>query len=112
MAKATAQQCHALTSYFIAACKDVGAEVKVNRNKARWGFEAVLMDYTPAQAHELIDFYVREYAEKPSIDWFLYNYEKLDEAKTERDLRRLRVRRQMEESKKRAEEWRNKVGNR
>jgi hypothetical protein len=108
MAKATAQQCHALTTYFINKTKEVsGKAPKVNRNKARWAFEAVLMDYTPVEVHGLIDYYVDHY-EEPSIEWFLYNYEKVDMAKQEFEDNKILTAKRREETRQRLEEWRNR----
>lgn len=109
MAKATAQQCHALTTYYIDKYTDVvGKAPLVNRNKSKWGFEAMLIDYTPAQARELIDFYIDHYAATPTIEWFLFNYEKVDQAKQERAEHEVVMAKRREETKRRAEEWRNR----
>jgi hypothetical protein len=107
MAKATAQQCHALITYFIEACNAAGIQIRVSRNKVRWQFEALLMDYTPTEARELIDYYVAHYTD-PRVDWFMYNYDKVDDAKQEAarvEARRKKIR---EATAAKAEEWRNK----
>jgi hypothetical protein len=107
MAKATAQECHALITYFIEACKKSGTTISVSRNKVRWQFEALLMDYSIQQAKNLIDYYVAHYT-APNVDWFMYNYDKVEEAKQERtkqDAMRARLR---EDTAKRAEEWKNR----
>lgn len=107
MAKATAQQCHALTTYFINKYYEVvGKTLRANRNKAKWGFEAMLMDYTPATVRELIDFYIEHYAATPTIEWFLFNYEKVDEAKQEYEEKKIVTAKRMKETAQRAEEWR------
>lgn len=108
MAKPSAQQCHALTTYFNSKFQEkVGRAAATNRNKARWGFESMLMDYSPVSARELIDYYV-EYYENPSLDWFLYNYEKVDAAKMEHDQTQAAVAARREATAKRLEEWRNR----
>lgn len=108
MAKATAQQCHALTTYFINKIKEATDKTpKVNRNKARWGFEAVLMDYTPVEVHELIDYYVEHY-DAPNIEWFLYNYEKVDSARQEFEENKILTAKRRADTKQRLEEWRNR----
>lgn len=107
MAKATVQQCHALTTYFITKYTEVnGNKPQANRNKARWGFESILIDYTPEQARELIDFYIDHYT--TGLDWFLFNYEKVDEAKQEFEEKKVRNAKIMSETARRAEEWRNR----
>ena len=106
MAKPTAQQCHALTTYFVGKVKeDSGKAPVVNRNKARWGFESVLMDFSPSDARELIDFYVAHW-ERPSIEWFLFNYDKVCVAREEHeeDARRRAERRRI--TQERVERWR------
>src|SRR5690348_5133832 len=87
MAKPTAQQCHALIDYFSKTyVKKVGRDASFNRNKARWGFEGMLMDYSPTDARTLVDFYL-DHWDNPNMDWFLYNYEKVDEGLQEHNER-------------------------
>ncbi|SRR6266542_3595289 len=105
---ATAQQCHAMTTYYFKAYKDVyGREPIVNRNTARWGFDGILKGMPPAEAQRLIDFYLTTASSnKHSLEWFFYNYDKLiiSQRETEEDSeRRARLR---AETKQRAEEWR------
>jgi hypothetical protein len=106
MAKPTAQQCHALTTYYMGKYEEVvGRAALVNRNKSRWGFESILMDYTPGQARELIDYYLAHW-DTPNVEWFLYNYEKVDAAKMEREAQEISVQRRRQDTAKRLEEWR------
>lgn len=107
MTKPTAQACHALTTYFVTKCSEHGPKPVVNRNKARWGFESILMDYTPSQARELIDFYVDRY-DKPTVEWFLFNYEKVDEAKQDYEVNKSRQDARRKVTQQRLEEWRNR----
>jgi len=108
MAKPTAQQCHALTTYFMQQyAEKVGRSASVNRNKSRWGFESILMDYTPTQARELIDYYLGHY-ENPSIEWFLFNYEKVESAMQEHNENELIAAKRRNETQRRLEEWRNR----
>jgi hypothetical protein len=110
MAKPTAQQCHALITYYINEYEAVNkATPSVNRNKAKYAFEAVLYDYTVAEARALVEFYVRHYDR--DLDWFAYNYEKVVAAKDEweQDQKLIRIRRDdtalaLERWKKRKEE--------
>lgn len=105
MGKPTAQQCHALTSYYISKHEAaVGTKPRVNRNKARWGFEAMLMDYLPERIKVLIDFYV-EHWDRPSLEWFLWNYEKVDEAKTDKVKQDDAMAKRRAETEKRLKDW-------
>lgn len=104
----TAQQCHALTTYFIGKYEDVMEKKPlVNRNKAKAGFSGLLMDYTPSQARELVDYYI-EHWDTPSIQWFIYNYELVDAALQEHEENKARDEQRRQETKARLEGWRNR----
>ena len=109
----TPKQAHALVTYFGKKFKEkYGYEPKLNRYAARWGFDAILMDMSGDEAKGLIDHYFQTMSDKNhSLDWFLYNSEKLAEAKekTDADKAALAVIRQR--TKERTEEWRKKRGN-
>lgn len=107
---ATPKQAHALSSYFVKKYKEkYGYDHRFNRNKARWSWDNMLMDMTPTEAKSLVDYYFTTInPQNHPLEWFFYNYDKLEEAKAkmEEDQRRLEVIRA--ESAKRAEEWRKK----
>jgi hypothetical protein len=110
---AAVKDCHTLTSYYIKKYKERYAQDPVvNRHAARWGFDSVLMDMSVADAKEVIDFYfMTNSPRRHSLDWFLYNYEKLVAtmlAQAEDAANRARLRKESEE---RAKEWREKRGN-
>jgi len=106
MAKPTAQQCHALTTYFVSGYTDkFSKKPVVSRNKARWQWEGILMDFTPVEARELVDYYFDKY-ENNTLEWFLYNYEKVAESKSNFEENRKRATKIMSETQRRAEEWR------
>lgn len=108
MAKPTAQQVHALISYYISSYeKVVGKKPVVNRNKVRYWLESMLMDYTGEQARELIDHYLNHW-EDPTIDWFAFNYEKVDVAKQEYERNKVSAAVRRKETKQKLEEWRNR----
>lgn len=108
MAKPAAQQCHALTTYFVNKVEEeTEKKPVVNRNKARWGFESILMDYTPTQARELIDHYV-EHWDNPTIDWFMFNYDKVDIAKQDYEEEKAKQDARRKATQARLEEWRNR----
>lgn len=108
MAKPTAQQCHAMTTYYMNAFREkYKREPRVNRNTARWHWEGMLTDMPPAEAKKLVDFYFTTSSQKQhALDWFFYNYDKLQESMSDIDLDRERRKKLREESEKRAAEWR------
>lgn len=109
MAKPTVQQCYAMTSYFVAAFKShyKGQEPVLNRHAARWGFESILMGLPPEEVKKLIDFYFTTKSQKRhALDWFFYNYEKLQESMNVLELDKERRAKLREESEARAAEWR------
>jgi hypothetical protein len=106
MAKPTAQQCHALSTYFKDKFEEVvGYAPVINRNKARWQFESILMDYSPTESRHLIDFYLEHWS-APSLDWFLYNYDKVVEEKQAREKSEAAAEKRRQQTKERLEEWR------
>lgn len=104
---AAAKDCHALTTYFVQTFKaKYQSNPVVNRHSARWGFDAILMDMNVADIKALIDYYFTVAGKKHSLEWFLYNYDKLIEAyqvQKQDAARRAKLR---EDSEKRAREWR------
>lgn len=105
---ATAKDCHSLTSYYEKLFKArYGEAPDVNRVTARWNFDSVLGGMNVRQAKELLDYYFTTPATKRhSLEWFFYNYEKLIKAMLNSRKEAERRKKLMEESKKRAEEWR------
>jgi hypothetical protein len=84
MAKPTTALLHSLTTYYKQVHeKVVGSSPSLNRNTAKWGWEAMLMDYSVEQVKELVDYYIEHFAERPTLQWFLNNYEKVDDAMRE-----------------------------
>lgn len=111
MAKATVQQCHAMTTYFVKQFQEVtGRSTVVNRNKARWGFEAILMDYSTEQIKQLIDYYLKYYP-TPNVEWFLFNYDKVVEALQEHEEKEKIAEKRRQQTAERLEEWRNRWQN-
>lgn len=109
MAKPTAQQCHTMTSYYVTKYKEKydRAPTGVNRNTARWNWEGILTDMNLDAAKKLVDFYFETNNErKHPLDWFFYNYEKLEESQEALKAEKQRRAKVMEESAKRAAEWR------
>ena len=107
---ATPKQAHALVTYFGQKYKKKYAIApKSNRYAARWGFDSMLMDLTSEEIQALIDYYFETISPNGhTLDWFLYNYEKLAEAMEKRDEDVASLARIREETKRRTEEWRKK----
>lgn len=108
---ATPKQAQTLVSYFGKKYKEKYDTAPVlNRYKARWGFDAILMDMSESKVKDLIDYYLETYSPNMhDLDWFFYNYDKLDQAKRDRDKDAVALAALREQSKKRTEEWRKKI---
>lgn len=104
---ATPKECNTLTSYFEKAwAQKYGRKSNVNRYKARWGFDAVLGGMSLDNAKELIDFYLTTANNRDhDLEWFFYNYDKLEDARDKAAEDRAEIERLKEETKKRASEW-------
>lgn len=105
---ATAKDCHALTSYYVKGYEvRYGVKPNVNRNTARWGFDSMLQDLSMNHVRQLIDYYfTTPPTRRHDLDWFFYNYEKLNNAMSEAREDAKHRSKLMEESKQRAEAWR------
>ena len=105
---ATAQACHALTTYYLAKYQErYKNKPLVNRNKARWGFDGILEDMSASNARELLDFYMgAESSNRHSLEWFFYNYDKLAEKKVAYEKDAADRRKLREETKRIVEERR------
>jgi hypothetical protein len=110
---ATPKEAHVLTSHFKKLWKEkYGTNPVINSHAVRWAFDNMLRDMGPVEAKALIDYYFETIStNQHSLDWFLYNYDKLQVAKTERDKDAASLARIRQESKRRAEEWRKRIGN-
>lgn len=109
MAKPTPQQCHALITYFMTKYEEVvGSKSNLNRNKARWGFESILMDRTPAEARALVDYFFKHY--EPDVDWFIWNYEKVVESQEQYEVNQEALKHRRNETQQRLDEWKKRWG--
>ncbi len=104
----TAKDCHALITYYEKSYNDKYGKVpNVNRYAARWGFDSVLQSMNSVQAKELLDYYFTTPAtRKHDLDWFFYHYHELVESMLKAKDDAAHRRKLMEESKLRAEQWR------
>lgn len=109
---ATPKEAHTLVSYFGKQYKaKYGIEPRVNRYKARWGFDAMLMDMKVEDCKSLLDYYLQTASPNGhDLEWLFYNYEKLAEAKEKTDADRAALAVLREQSRARVEEWRKKRG--
>lgn len=102
----TDQQCHAMTTYFVNACREAtGKTPVVNRNTAKPGWKGMLIDFSVPEARDIVDYYVSHY-EDPRLVWFLYNYDKVVTEKREADENRAAQQKRRHETQERLEEWR------
>jgi hypothetical protein len=108
---ATPKQAHALVTYFSQQYeKKYGIKPSVNRYAARWGFDSILMDTDTVGAKALIDYYFETISTNGhSLEWFFYNYEKLETAKRKRDEDAAARAVLREQSRVRTEEWRKRL---
>ena len=103
-----AKDCHALISYYEKGyVAKYGKIPNVNRYAARWGFDSVLQSMGMTQARALVDYYfTTPGTKKHDLDWFFYNYHKLVDGMQRAQEDSAHRRKLMEESKIRAERWR------
>src|SRR3954469_2265621 len=103
-----AQDAHALVSYFVKKYElHYGKTPNINRYTAKWGFEAMLGGMKKSEAQDLVDYYfTAESHTSHSVEWLLYNYEKVSENKTNAEINRSRMDSLREQTRLRAEEWR------
>ena len=107
---ATPKQAHTLTTYYGNKYKEkYGFEAKTNRYKARWGWDAILMDMSEKDTKSLVDYYFTTISPNGhDLDWFFYNYDKLAEAKEKSDADAKAQAVIRERTRRATEEWRKK----
>lgn len=104
------QQTHTLITYFLMKykAKHNSEPADFNRFRDQWGFNAMIEQYGMNRSKEIVDYYFETKRVNHSVNYLLYNYERLnaimvDKEKDEENRRKLRL-----ESQKRVEEWRGK----
>lgn len=104
------KQAHILSSYFAQQFKaKYGYDHKFNRNKARWSWDNILMDMTMDEAKSLVDYYMSTVSTNGhTLEWFFYNYDKLEEAKQKVDEDMASLAEIRRRTKISTEEWRKK----
>jgi hypothetical protein len=105
---ATAKDCHTLISYYEKKWKEIyNGTPSVNRITARWNFDSVLKGMSMKETKELIDYYFTTPKTRlHDLGWFFNNYDKLVKAQQTLAEDAAHRRKLMEESKIRAEQWR------
>ena len=99
---------HELSSYFEKGYKEkYNTTPNLNRFAAQWVWEAMLGTMSKPQVKEVIDFFfTTNSSNRHEFQWFSYNYDKIITSMLETkddSARRLSL---MEQSKLRAEQWR------
>lgn len=116
MTAPTAAQCHALTTYFVKGfTAKYGAAPNINRNIARQAFAGMLMDVDSAEVKRLIDYYFQTPStgnKGHSLNWFLYNYDKVKDALVNTSDDRDSINALMRRSEQKAKEWRERAESR
>jgi hypothetical protein len=101
MAKEDAKQAYALVSLYIALYKTkYGKPPVVNRYREKWAMQDVIDTLDFNRAKEILEYYFK--CNKPGhpLNWFLYNFDRLDDNlnKIEEDVkRREKIRKQSKE---------------
>ena len=98
MKKPSAQDCHALISYF-----SEKSGQKINRTKARWVFDSLLRDYAKRDVYDLVDFYIEHY--EVDFSWFEYNYDKVLDDMDHRAEEAIERKKRRNATKERLERW-------
>jgi hypothetical protein len=96
---------HALISFFCACYKTrYNKNPVLNRYRQKWAMVDVIDDIGYDRARKLIEYYFKLDKPNHSIDWFAFNFEKLDlalrqqeEDKTRRELIRAKTKSMVEE---------------
>jgi hypothetical protein len=96
------------THYYDRYKTEYGKAPTFNWITSKWNFEAILMGMSLQEAKDLIDYYfITPNTKLHDLGWFFNNYEKLVRAKQELAEDAAHRARLMEESEKRAAQWRN-----
>jgi len=107
MAEDRAKYGNALVSYYVKLwnVKYPGGKLKINRYSVKWGFMDVVDSVGMERGKEILDYYFKTSRPGHPIQWFLYNFDKLDgimDELADDELNKINVRAQ---TKARVEEW-------
>jgi len=106
------QQAYALISLYVKCYEQkYGVKPGLNRYKEKWAFQDVVDDLGYERARETVEFYFTTGRVGHPLNYFLYNYEKLDELEKELkedEANRLALR---EQTRLKVQEWEAAHGN-
>lgn len=107
MADERAKYGNALVTHYLKLWKEKypGVTPKVNRYAVKWGFMDVADSVGFERAKEIIDYYFKTSRPGHPIQWFLYNFDKLDAIMEEVEADELKKAAVRAETKARVEEW-------
>ncbi len=97
MAKDEEKQAYTLVSLYIALYKNkYNNQPRVNRYREKWAFQDVIDTVGFDRSKELLEYYFKCNKQGHPLNWFLYNFDRLDDAlvKSEKDTERRKVLRQ------------------
>lgn len=78
-AQTLAQKANALITYYVKAYQEVHPHAPmINRNKQRWGFQAMSQDLGYDRAKEVIDYFLSSKKVVHDVADLLWNYEKIN----------------------------------
>lgn len=98
MTKDEAKLAHALLTLYVNMFKQkYEREPKINRHREKWAMQDVIDSIGYDRARDLLEYYFRLKKPGHPIQWFIYNFDKLDdvlEKLKEDELRREKLRKQ------------------
>lgn len=89
MTKEEAKQAYALVSLYIALYKNkYNKQPLVNRYREKWAMQDVMDSVGFDRAKELLEYYFKCARDSHPLNWFLYNFDKLDDVlvRSEQDI--------------------------
>lgn len=108
------KQPHALLTHYISLYKDrYGRDPILNRFREKWGMQDVIDTVGYQRAKDLIEYYFTLNKYNHPLQWFFYNFDKLDKLwkdieddKLHRDMLRSKTKEMVEERERRLNEHR------
>lgn len=105
----TVQQANALlTKYLSLYDRKYGKKPTINRYKEKWSMKDVIESVGYPRAQELLEYYFSTGRTGHPLQWFFYNFDRLDITLKELGSDEEKRRRLREQTKRRVEEWKEK----
>ena len=106
MAGQDTKQAYSLITFYSSLYKQkYGKAPVINKYREKWGMQDVLESIEYDRAKELLEYYFHLNRQGHPLQWFFYNFDKLDDAmkkrdndKKRRDMVRLQTKRMVEDS--------------